>query len=134
MKLDVNIKTTFEKTGVLNKLEKALEVAMYMMEGEAIRKAPVDTGNLRAKIKAHKINPHKWILSDGVDYGVFLEYGTEPHIIRPKFKKALKFKVGGKVVFAKVVHHPGTNAQPYFRPALDYTKANVKYIISEQLK
>ena len=44
--------------------------------------------------------------------------GTKPHIIRPKNAKALAFKIGGRVVFAKVVHHPGTKAQPFLDRAL----------------
>lgn len=44
--------------------------------------------------------------------------GTRPHIIRPKNKQVLRFRVGGQVVFAKVVHHPGTRAQPFLDRAL----------------
>jgi len=74
-----------------------------------------------------------------------VEYGTSPHIIRPKNKEALAFpssggarsvrkgkirtnvKYGGKTintnaVFAKVVHHPGTTAKPFFRPAYEILK------------
>ncbi len=38
----------------------------------------------------------------------FLESGTQPHEIRPRDKKALRFQAGGQTVFARVVHHPGT--------------------------
>ncbi len=46
-------------------------------------------------------------------YGWFVREGTRPHIIRPRNKKALKFEVGGEVIFATLVHHPGTKANPY---------------------
>jgi len=36
-----------------------------------------------------------------------LNYGTPAHVILPKNKKALKFMIGGKVVYAKKVMHPG---------------------------
>lgn len=42
-------------------------------------------------------------------YGDYLDEGVRPHTIRPRNAKALRFVVGGRVVFAKVVHHPGTN-------------------------
>lgn len=42
------------------------------------------------------------------DYGGFLDEGVKPHTIRPRNAKALRFIVGGRVVFARVVHHPGT--------------------------
>ncbi|MFF2612378.1 hypothetical protein [Kitasatospora sp. NPDC058046] len=44
--------------------------------------------------------------------------GTRPHIIRPRRAKALRFEVGGRTVFAKVVHHPGTKPNPFLQRAL----------------
>ncbi|MGC4947698.1 hypothetical protein ACLQ2N_16070 [Streptomyces sp. DT224] len=44
--------------------------------------------------------------------------GTRPHIIRPRRKKALRFEVGGRVVFARVVHHPGTKPNDFMKRAL----------------
>jgi len=46
--------------------------------------------------------------------GIFT-HNTPPHIIKPKDKKALKFKVGNGKVFAKVVKHPGTRPNPFIR-------------------
>ncbi len=45
----------------------------------------------------------------------FTDEGTRPHIIRPRNKKALRFRVGGRIVFATVVHHPGNKATRWFR-------------------
>jgi len=44
-------------------------------------------------------------------YAGFIEYGTRAHVIRPRRKKFLRFRVGGRVVFARKVNHPGT--RPY---------------------
>jgi hypothetical protein len=52
--------------------------------------------------------------------------GTRPHIIRPRRAKsrrgnrraALRFEVGGSVVFAPLVHHPGTRANNFMLRAL----------------
>jgi len=41
-----------------------------------------------------------------------LRGGTRPHMIYPH-GKALRFEVGGKVVFAKYVRHPGTRPNPF---------------------
>lgn len=68
--------------------------------------------------------------------GVYLERGTKPHIIRPRTKRVLRFPakgtgttLGGRArtgevsrlgkgafVFAQIVHHPGTKAQPFLIP------------------
>lgn len=45
-------------------------------------------------------------------------YGTGPHIIRARRRKALRFVAGGQVIFRRSVHHPGTRANPYLQRAL----------------
>lgn len=44
--------------------------------------------------------------------------GTRPHQIRPVRAQALRFTVGGRVVFAKLVNHPGTKANDFLNKAL----------------
>ena len=58
--------------------------------------------------------------------GPWLELGTgsrardggEPYIIRPKRRKALRFTVGGRVVFARQVVHPGIHPRPHIVPGV----------------
>jgi hypothetical protein len=51
--------------------------------------------------------------ADGEFYGHFVRGGTRPHIIRARYAKALHFFMGDTEVFAKEVHHPGTQPNPY---------------------
>ncbi len=44
--------------------------------------------------------------------------GTRPHQIRPRTRQALRFTVGGRVVFAKIVNHPGTKPDDFMNKAL----------------
>jgi hypothetical protein len=57
----------------------------------------------------------------------YLEFGTRPHVIRPRRASALSWTAnkrlsgrsrtaGGRRFFAKVVHHPGTKPQPFLVP------------------
>jgi len=50
-------------------------------------------------------------------YAQYVTSGTRPHVILPKGgkrgKKALRFVIAGKTVFARRVNHPGTEANPY---------------------
>ena len=41
--------------------------------------------------------------------------GTRPHIIRPRNAKALRFRIRGRTVYARVVHHPGNKGTRWFR-------------------
>lgn len=56
-------------------------------------------------------NKTQLLLSSRKRYAGFIEFGTRPHIIRPRRAKALRFMVGLQEVFARLVHHPGT--RPY---------------------
>ena len=86
------------------------------LTNELIRTCPVDKGSLRQSIK--------YVVQDSVIrikmlyYGLIIEFGSPPHIIRPRTKDALHWKVGNKDIFAKVVHHPGTRPNPFIRTAL----------------
>ncbi|MFF5655197.1 hypothetical protein [[Kitasatospora] papulosa] len=48
----------------------------------------------------------------------FVLDGTRPHIIRPRRASALRFETGGRVVFARMVRHPGTRANNFMARAL----------------
>lgn len=44
--------------------------------------------------------------------------GTRPHLVKPRRAKALRFEVGGEVVFAAYARHPGTRPNPFLQQAL----------------
>jgi HK97 gp10 family phage protein len=109
-----------------------------LAEMEAL--VPVDTGNLRGSLGI-RVSSHTVTIGPNTNvapYAGFVEFGTKPHIIRPKSPGGvLAFKIGGRQVFAKMVHHPGTKPQPYVRPAFEAwvdslgsmaAEANVKVI------
>lgn len=83
---------------------------------DARRFAPVDSTDLVRSIKVHKIGPTSRRIHAHAPYAAYVELGTRPHVIRPNNKKALHWPTARHPV--KVVHHPGTRAQPYLRPAL----------------
>lgn len=60
----------------------------------------------------------RWVIGSDVEYAEMVHDGTRPHIIRPRRKRALRFRVGGRVVYAKFVRHPGTRARPFLDRAL----------------
>jgi len=84
--------------------------------------APVDTGRLRASIRmeARRTFTLKtvWTIGSDVDYAPYVNDGTQPHTIRPKNGQVLRFRVGGRVVYARMVNHPGTRPNPFLDRAL----------------
>jgi hypothetical protein len=75
-----------------------------------------------------------WKISpDGREKEVtFLEFGTKPHVIEPH-GEALKFEVGGEVVYAKKVYHPGTKPLGFVRITQDDLNKSVTEIAERML-
>lgn len=84
--------------------------------GDARQFCPVDTGRLKDSLDAEVHDKVLRVGSRDVNYCLYVEYGTAPHVITPKNKKALYWP-GARHPVARV-NHPGTNAQPFLRPAL----------------
>lgn len=97
--------------------EKTLWLIGNDLVNELVLACPVDTGRLKNSI-SFNVKDEDTIEISMASYGEAVEFGTLPHIIRPKSKKALKFKSGGETVFAKKVNHPGTQPQPFIRRTL----------------
>lgn len=98
----------------------------YRVGGRARQNAPSKFGRLRQSIR-EKVGKLQGEISVNVDYAGAVEFGSKPHIIRPKKKKALAFKPGGGFRFwdesgrvvLKSVKHPGTDPQPFLGPAME---------------
>lgn len=91
-------------------------VSQVSTQAKAI--APVRTGRLKASIHPDPVNrTGPWTLESGVSadapYSAPVHQGARPHIIRPRYARALRFEIDGQVVFAKFVRHPGQRAQPF---------------------
>lgn len=86
------------------------------------------TGNLRRNIWRRVESAARGVIGVGEKYGAYVEFGTKPHIITPKKARVLKFKSGGKTIFARKINHPGSRPYPFMEPAF---KDNLNRITSE---
>ena len=55
----------------------------------------------------------------------YVEYPTRPHTIVPRNGRFLVFTVGGRKVFARSVHHPGTRGRSANLPSLPISTSMV---------
>jgi hypothetical protein len=97
--------------------------------------------NLWGEITSENETQTLGVLINKSKYARHVEYPTRAHIIRPKaehgfigplreshsrrkrgdaHRTMLRFVVNGKVVFARMVRHPGTHGFPFMQPAADY--------------
>lgn len=106
--------------------------ALFVTREEILKRTPVDTGNLRDHIRVRLAQVHGKIGGsvnvEKVPYARAQEFGAKPHVILPRHKSVLRFKVGGKTVFAKMVHHPGNPAVHYMRDGLRAAAPRVRAI------
>jgi HK97 gp10 family phage protein len=77
-------------------LDEIIGKKAFEIEGDAKKLAPVETGALRASLNAERKSksPVRWVIQDGVEYGVFQELGTSrmaahPFLV-PAFEKRVK--------------------------------------------
>lgn len=81
----------FKKIG--GKAEEAVKDSLleagFRLEGYAKQFCPVDTGRLRSSIHTYRLNETTVVVQDGVDYGVFIEFGTSKMAAQPFFTPAM---------------------------------------------
>ena len=89
MKIQFNVSSKINKEETIEKTKLVLFDSMMKMHELATNNVPVDTGLLKITIKLFPSvsGAKKYVLADGVTYGIHVEFGTDPHIIKVKNKK-----------------------------------------------
>ena len=73
-----------------------LKKVAFAVQRRAIQLAPVDTGLLKRSINVRARGNLTFTVGTNIQYAEAVEFGTRPHIIRPRRKKALAFVVKRK--------------------------------------
>lgn len=109
-----------------NCMRKSIQEVGFKIVEEAQKTAPVDTGNYKNNI----IFDGQKTVTAHANYSAAIEYGiSKPVIIRPKTAKALRFTVGGKVVYAKFAQQKVRSPKPIMRNAARKVQSQVKSIV-----
>jgi hypothetical protein len=80
------------------------------------------TGQLSTSIGYTLSADHNGVIGtvgSGNEIALLHHEGTKPHVILPRTKKTLRFVSHGKIVYAKMVIHPGTKPNRYLTDNLD---------------
>jgi len=100
-------------------VEAALQNSATKIQSSVRDRAPHRTGSLQRSVLA-TVSSDQATVRVEERYGIFVEEGTQPHIITPVNKKALFWS--GAFSPVKSVMHPGTKAQPFFTPGVDASR------------
>lgn len=76
----------------------------------------VDTGRLKASLHMEhsRRGPGQQVkIGSPLNYALIHHEGSRPHIIVPKRAETLRFSSRGRVVYTRVVRHPGTKPNKY---------------------
>lgn len=111
-----SIELTKESIDEINKrVDMVLELVKNDIVNDIVLNCPVKTGFTRNTVRGEVIENTIVISVGGAIF--YIEFGTPPHDITPRDKKALFWEGAGHPV--KVVHHPGTMPNPIVSTAID---------------
>ena len=117
-------------------VQKAIKKSAFNIETNAKKNLAsnksVVTGHLRRGIATQIGDMEATIHTSNIKYASMVEFGTKPHIIRAKNKKALYWKGASHPV--KQVNHPGSKAKPYLIPAFESEKDKFIENLKEAIK
>ena len=139
MEFKTEIKISPELLKLGNNLEAGIRAGLLRaagaVEGAAMEKAPVRTGNLADRIRKY-IDRNRAIISSTAPYSIFVHEGTglfgpRKAKIVPKTAKALRFRIGDKLIFARSVK--GQKPNPYMRRALKGVEGRIPEIFNRAI-
>ena len=131
----MNIKFNFDinknlDAKLLNAINKGVEAGTIEIERRAKANCPVITGDLRSSITREVIKTRGRVFTS-VAHAKYVEFGTRPHMIKAKNKKALS---DGSVIFGKTVIHPGFKGRFFMRRALYENWIKIQNIVKRVFK
>ena len=94
----------------------AVAKVSFEIQRDIRAEAPHRTGALQRSVLVENMGDSAAV-SANEKYAIYVEKGTDPHVIVPVKKKALFWK--GALHPVAMVNHPGTKANPFFKRGLD---------------
>jgi hypothetical protein len=108
----------------------AVQKVILKVQGSAMKLAPIQSGKLRQSVTSQMTGIGSGKVEVGSSYGIFVHDGTKPHIIQVKKKRCLANVKTGQI-FGKIVHHPGTKANPFLQNAADTEMTFIDKVFGE---
>ena len=121
---------------VREEMRAGMETAGEILRDEVQARTPVDTGRLRKSVSVNITGGGAFMqvtVGSDVEYARWVEEGTRPHVIVPRRARALRFLVGGRVVFARRVMHPGTQGAAMFREGWEAAQPRIRRVFAARL-
>lgn len=111
-------------------LEAPLTKACLLVENDAKRKCPVDTGQLRQSI-THEIEGNTGVVGTNVEYAPYVEYGTG---IEARDGNGRQTPWSYQRADGKWITTEGNKPQPFLEPALLKNEKKIKSLFRKAIK
>lgn len=143
MTITVRFQGLSEATGTLRRLPQALEHSTILRmsqvafdEAEAGAARHNKSGAMLQSLFNRPVPKGREVGHDGqrAPHAIYVQFGTRPHVIRPKRKKALRWTAGGRFVFAGKVNHPGYRGDAYLLAAATSALRQFRTILDQALQ
>ena len=112
-------------------LEGPLTQACLLVEAEAKRKCPVDTGQLRQSI-THEVIDNTGVIGTNVEYAPYVEYGTGKYAANGNGRQTPWSYQDPKT--GNWIWTAGQRPQPFLEPALLENEKDILELIEEEIK
>lgn len=115
-------------------LKYLVNAAAFAIDREVKEASPVITGNLQGATSIDNLSDYqkRIFVDEGIaPYAIYVIRGTAPHDIYPVHAKALYWPGADHPV--KVVHHPGSKGNDYFKTGVENAQSDIDAAV-EQFK
>ena len=117
----------------------AMRQATFLVEGDAKRNAPVDTGQLKSSI-ASEVRPGvegksvEGVVGSNKSYAPYMELGTKPHFPPPAALQVWAKRHGvNAFVVARAISRRGLKPRKYLQRAFDSNKTKIVRILGDNV-
>jgi HK97 gp10 family phage protein len=141
IEVDVDL-SAFDIDAIAPEVDAQMRMAMHLVMDMAVvtakREAPVRSGHLSQSLRSRPVTGS--FFDGGVEGGIqsplpyasYVEDGTRPHLIEPRFRKALRWPAGASgFAFAQRVRHPGTDPNPFMDRAVKAVEREAEQIFAD---
>lgn len=66
------------------------------------------------------------IVSAGAEYALYVDKGTKPHKIKPRYRSSLRWPIEGGFMFSGEVNHPGTAPTLFLEKAVEAVEPRIE--------
>ncbi len=112
-------------------LDEVLNKACILVENDAKRNAPVNTGNLRNSI-THKVDGTEGVVGTNVEYAPYVEFGTGLFSSLGDGRQDVPWRY--QTADGQWHTTSGQNPQPFLQPALDKNRDDVINLFKEAIE